>query len=83
MTLGKSQLTLSIIFLSIIVLHLELEEDRTCDAVLCDISSSLEPNPMWVGCECGKWYHVHCLGFEHPCNQTFVCENCQEILAEL
>lgn len=53
----------------------DLEEDHECDADVCDIASTPECNPVWVGCDCGLWFHVYCLGLNEP-DEFFTCDNC-------
>ena len=55
---------------------LEVEEDKECDAAICIIEESDHHNPTWVGCECGLWFHMHCLDLD-SFDENFVCTNCQ------
>ena len=51
------------------------EEDRSCDASLCQIEDSEDSHPLWIQCDCGGWFHVFCVGLSEP-NDSFVCNSC-------
>ena len=39
----------------------DIKEDRECDAVECVIDSSGDLNSVWIGCNCGLWFHLFCV----------------------
>jgi hypothetical protein len=52
------------------------EEDRPCDAEECIIDNSNDLMPVWIGCDCGNWFHLYCLELFSPPEQ-FVCNKCK------
>jgi len=55
----------------------ELEEDKECDAFTCIISQSDEDFPTWIGCDCGRWYHLYCVDLKEACD-SFLCAFCKQ-----
>ena len=49
-----------------------MEEDRDCDARKCVISESEDLTPKWIGCECGRWFHMYCVN-KTEITEHFVC----------
>ena len=54
-----------------------MEEDRDCDARKCVISESEDLTPKWIGCECGRWFHMYCVNMTEI-TEHFVCCFCEE-----
>lgn len=54
---------------------IDLEEDQECDAQKCIIADSDDQSPIWIGCNCGLWFHLFCINLVEPID-NFLCDNC-------
>ena len=50
-------------------------EDRECDAFCCKIDETEDETPIWIGCDCNRWFHLYCVDLLEL-DDDFVCNFC-------
>ena len=40
------------------------------------IESVMWSTAIWIGCDCGRWFHIFCVGLEEV-DESFMCDFCQ------
>ena len=68
-------------------MYVATEEDHEYDNSICVTEESGLQEPIWVGCDCGAWCHLYCVGLTEPdVPEDFVCNICREqflVIAQL